>query len=220
MKRIFRSLISLSTLTAVLSLDAGTLPSGYERLDYIEASGTQHIDTGVVPECTDTFEMKMRFTTTDGTQCLWCSRKGQGEKTLTCFLYKSKLRFDRNTGNNGTKVTPAAGPEYTVRANYATCVADVNGIDGGTMPEGDFDPTANIFLFKSHSDGSSLGNPGSFRFHSFKVTDSNGTVRCEFVAARRTSDNVLGVYDIAGDTGFKANAGTGTFTCSTQTPKD
>lgn len=189
----------------------GEMPAGYERLDYIETTGTQHIDTGIVPDCTDTFEMKMRFKATGDTQCLWCSRTATDKTTLTCFLYKSKLRFDRNTGNNGTKVAPSAGPEYIVRANYATLETDVCGFDCGTMPGGDFDPVANIFLFKSHTNGTGLGNPGSFRFHAFKVTKADGTVRCEFVAARRTSDGVLGVYDIAGDAGFKTNAGTGAF---------
>ena len=205
-----RKIACLGAMAAAL-VAVGEMPAGYERLDYIETTGTQHIDTGIVPDCTDTFEMKMRFKTLDGTQCLWCSRTATDKTTLTCFLYKSKLRFDRNTGYNATKVEPSVGPEYIVRANYATLATDICGFDGGTMPAGDFDPVANIFLFKSHTNGTGLGNPGSFRFHSFKVTAADGTVRCEFVAARRTSDGVLGVYDIAGDAGFKTNAGTGAF---------
>lgn len=49
------------------------LPSGYQQIEYIESSGTQRIKTGVVPESSDTIEMRLRVLKTGVQQCMWCA---------------------------------------------------------------------------------------------------------------------------------------------------
>ncbi len=85
------------------------VPAEYERVEYIQSSGSQRIKTGITPADTDTIEMQI-FPQKIGSrnQCLWCSRGGTTKAaTFTAFLMKSgKFRFDRN-GAIGTETNAA-----------------------------------------------------------------------------------------------------------------
>lgn len=43
-------------------------------VEWIKVSGTQWVNTKYTPKDSDKVEMKVKFSTTAGTQCLYCSR--------------------------------------------------------------------------------------------------------------------------------------------------
>ena len=49
---------SLEYLKAFGGTEQRNLPSGYTELEYIQSTGTQYIDTGIVPTLSDTYEME------------------------------------------------------------------------------------------------------------------------------------------------------------------
>ena len=57
----FTSLVLLAVLT-VFGARAGALPDGYHELSYIEATGTQWIDTGLAPNATTTLTAEYQLT--------------------------------------------------------------------------------------------------------------------------------------------------------------
>ena len=65
----------------------GALPSGYTQLEYIESTGTQYIDTGIVPNSTTTAEVK--FNNSKKTSFVFGSRWSQSPNYDTFGIYTS-----------------------------------------------------------------------------------------------------------------------------------
>ena len=65
------------------------IPARYARLDWVEASGAQWVNTLYNPLCTDVFELKVQFTTLSDNQCLYCSRASAGSSTSTVTASRS-----------------------------------------------------------------------------------------------------------------------------------
>ena len=134
------------------------IPARYARLDWVECSGAQWVNTLYNPLCTDVFELKAQFTTLNGTQCLYCSRGTSTQaNSLTAFFMSGNLRFDRY-GTLGTATFKAeTGVDYTIVANAGTLACTANGEDVGAMPTtGDFTPGSPVTLLASHTRGMSL----------------------------------------------------------------
>ena len=146
-------------------------------------------------------EMSWRPSTVSGNQNLWCSRIG-GTQQFTVFMIANKVRFDRNGAQVTSAETIAAATDYTIVANYGTLAGSVTKTETGetvtsvTMTEGDYTPGSELCIFASHdaSVDAGLNNYGSYRFYSFKLKASDGTVKCDLVPAKRDSDGVLGVW--------------------------
>ena len=67
-----------------------SLPSGYTRLEYIESTGTQYIDTGVVPDANTKVE------------CDFLA------KTLDCGVFGARIDYNSNAFTLFWSVTNAA----------------------------------------------------------------------------------------------------------------
>ena len=217
MKKVIAVVLAVATNAAFAAL-----PAEYQQLEYIKATGNCQVRTGVTPASTDKVEMRFRPDAVGATQNLWCSRDGSGAShQFTAFLLDSKkVRFDRNEGaaaqitSTGTLL---ACTNYLVVADYGTLEAVVTNVADGaevvnvTMASGDYTPGSELCLFASHSTGptAGLGNYGSYRLYSFKLSDASGTLRLDLVPAKRVEDGVVGLYDAKNDT-FLTNSLSGT----------
>lgn len=200
----------------------------YTPVEWIQATGNQWINTKYTPACTDKIEMKVNFTTKDTTQALWCSRgKTTTENTFTSFLVSGKVRIDRkNAAGSSLDLAVAAGTDYVITADYNACTASIT--DGTTtktlsnMTSGDFTPGSPLTLFASHQDGTgltaesgSLGNKGTYKLYSVKLTDKDGNLVRNFVPVKNTAVttgvNSVGLFDTVTRT-FVGNTGAGVFT--------
>ena len=217
-----RKVATSATLPAVWALAGASgaltalgdgLPAEYQQLEYIKATGNCQVRTGVTPASTDKVEMRFRPDAVGATQNLWCSRDGSGTShQFTAFLLDSKkVRFDRNEGAAAqitSTDTLLACTNYLVVADYGTLEAVVTNVADGaevvnvTMASGDYTPGSDLCLFASHSTGptAGLGNYGSYRLYSFKLSDASGTLRLDLVPAKRVEDGVVGLYDAKNDT--------------------
>jgi hypothetical protein len=165
------------------------IPARYARLDWVECSGAQWVNTLYNPLCTDVFELKVLFTTLSDNQCLYCSRGlGTQANTLTAFILSGNLRFDRY-GRLGTATFKAeTGVDYTIVANAGSLACTANGEDVGVMPvAGDFTPGSPVTLLASHTrgmsldEGSAMDNFAKYRFYHFRVYNASGALVREFV---------------------------------------
>ena len=214
---------------AAFTAFADGLPAGYTQLPYIQANGNCQIQTGIVPNSTDKVELSWRPTVVSGNQGLWCSRDSSAKNSFTAFMIANKVRLDRVD----TSVTCAgallACTNYTIVADYATLAGVVTNdishteLTSGTMPSGDYTPTAELCLFAScqGTPTTSYGNAGSWACYSFKLSDSAGNLRLNLVPAKRDADGELGLYDLVRST-FLTNCNSGAFTTDnmTITPTD
>ena len=64
------------TISAIIPLAAlADLPSGYRQLDYVDADGTQWVNTLFRPTCTNAVEIKASVVNPNSTQFLYCTRR-------------------------------------------------------------------------------------------------------------------------------------------------
>lgn len=183
------------------------LPTGYSRLEYIESTGTQYIDTGIKPTSNVDVMVDFRLTATSSEWvCVFGGRDASANNnTLALWHDNSVFRFYRGLNNtqNSFAATVAALTKHCF-----VCEKNVAYIDGTStsVTDATFTGTNNIYLFSMNT----AGTAGSFSkclLYSCRIYD-NGTLVRNFVPCKDPS-GVIGLYDAVNDV-FYRNAGTGT----------
>ena len=180
----------------------------YQELEYIQPRGSGYIVTDYVPRCTDRAEMGFCFSTTNGPQCLFCTRKAAKEETFTVFALRQTgglcFRFDRNkTQKSNYDVLVQEDTYYKVVANGDDCKLSVNGEELATSGSGTFTPHMPFILFASSTaaegtaEYSGFSNYAKGKCYYFRVYDSSGDLKCDMVPARNPA-GVDGMYDKIG----------------------
>ncbi len=190
-----------------------SLPTGYTQLEYIESTGTQHIDTGVVPTSNMRFTGHTYFerSTTGTDNYLFVSGV-----TYTNFvgLMATKSGFYAGVGSKAKFLVyfPTVQDYYDLNFDYyyntSTATLKSNLVTANTTYEDSTLPTTNITMFKRLS-----GSIFLVRFYNFTIYSENVLVR-NFVPAKNSA-GTIGMYDTVGDK-FYTNAGTGTFTAGSE----
>lgn len=197
-----------------------TLPTEYTKLDYIASTGTQHIDTSVIPTSDDLiYEWEGRDDTSSGYTSLFsCEYAVGGDYSNRDFggvLYGSKSSRTIYIGK-----TKGMGIGYnSADGKFHKWVLDISsdhklyltkdGVKSNAYTwTGSINRYNTIALFCNHTT-SSFSQNASVAYKYFKIKDS-GKVVFWGIPARRNSDSVLGMYNLVTDT-FFVNGGTGTF---------
>lgn len=223
--------VCLMALVQVPSVSAA-LPSGYTQLAFLESSGTQYIDTGVVFGKTNGFSITYQVVAPEGNQIICGSRNDDGD--TRCIL-GSNSPYYHTYMTNGTSVATNtyrqslayvgwndikfnAGSGVLVN-DYSKGVADVNFRNSGTFDcrrawNGSLGTltaqTAPFYLFAGKMVApTETMYYGRCRIWEARISAGADVIR-HFVAARRESDSELGMYDLVNDV-FYTNQGTGTF---------
>lgn len=197
------------------------IPKEYERLEYLESSGTQYIDTGIKAIANSKVEMKFNRT----------GYAGQASVSAIFGGYDSNQRnyglaIDTSTiywmfgGQSNAKKTFPLDTDYDVvfdAANKTFTVGDyTQSFSSLSLPA---QSNGNIYLFTNSAVGSLATYNKQYwlkgKIYYFKYYE-NGTLVRNLFPVRRKADNVLGMYD-AVEGKFYTNAGTGSFTTSTNT---
>lgn len=177
------------------------LPSEYQEVEYLQSSGTQYIDTGVVLDDTMTIRIKYDFIRAGfvfGSRSSATSRySGITNESGGSYniRYGNTVIYSQNTTPTGT-VDVVISPNGVV----------LNGETVSTTAYGDSFYAGNCYLFTTNSNGDNFtGEYAINRIRRFTIDNVIDLVPC-----KRKSDDVLGMYDLVNDT-FLTNAGTGTF---------
>lgn len=184
------------------------LPNTYWQLEYIESTGTQYIDTGVVLGANDV-EIEATFKYTSFTSSM---------QSLFGASISDKWFFFGADGSTRWKIQMGAGDteQYIsgVDTNWHNVLA--NNIDGNFQ----LDTTQliltttttsinkNIYVFARNSN-TGVSQQARVCVSAFKIKKSSTLVR-NFIPAMRISDYAVGLYDDVNDV-FYTNAGSGTF---------
>ena len=173
----------------------------YYLLDYIESSGNQYIDTGLVLTDNSTVDIKVYFSGTG----LSMFGSFQGNAPWTHLVYDLSLYY----GSTHVGKIFNAGVIYnfkSVTTSSKTYSYTLNGVTTNGSYSGAIAP----YTYKLFASGSSGDYRGSGKIYYCKLTDS-GLLKRNMVAAKRKTDNVLGMYDLV-ENKFYTNAGSGSFT--------
>lgn len=179
------------------------LPSGYRELSYIKSSGTQYIDIGFKPN--------------QNTRMVLEAASTEGKSDNNVYLFGCDAGF----GTNGFSVST-----WTAGFGSATSTSDFDWSDGekhiidlncGTLAidgtvkwtaTATFQSAYNAYVMSMNRSGNTV-MPFTGKLFSCKVYD-NGTLIRDCIPAKRTSDSVVGLYDVVNGV-FYTNAGTGSF---------
>ncbi|MBR4855518.1 MAG: hypothetical protein IKU94_02705 [Bacteroidaceae bacterium] len=193
------------------------LPLGYQKVEYIQATSGQYIDTGfVIPDLTNEYILHYRitidgYTGNPGTSNVLGYMGQNGGLMMT-------LTRDSGLGTASSGVPFVANHIYDVtNARYNDATRDL------TIDDTNFTVSAQTTVNDDRPFGVFKLSPFATTFHSFYgkfyglQAYKNGTLIKDLVPCRRLSDSVVGVYDMVNNQ-FLTNAGTGAFTAGSDVP--
>lgn len=185
------------------------LPSGYTKLDYIESSGTQYIDTGFIPNQDSAVHIVCQPTVASGWQGIFGARSATNVGEFGVDIPAgTTLRSVYGTGNVTTTVSTVA-TKLDIYKNKNVCTINGAVLTNSTET---FSSGYPIWIFDKNTAGAKW-NPCSMKLYSCKIYD-NGTLVRDFIPCKNAS-GTLGLWDNVNSV-FYANAGTGTFSTGTK----
>lgn len=187
-----------------------SLPSGYKRLEYIESSGTQYIDTGFVPNQDTGFVIDAEVLDTNTSGECHISSVFKSPNYFTCRLNSSYNGFAYRYGTGILTAVSYAGGHYA--RHIFTRSKNKAQVDGSTVTEftyETFNVGYNLYIFAGNNEGRGAIGYTKLKLYSYMLYD-NGTLIRDYIPCQ-TPDGQIGLWDDVNSV-FYGNAGTGTFT--------
>ena len=185
------------------------LPSGYTKVDYIESSGTQYIDTGVNADSNLRVVLDMAYLYAEDTNLtnVGVINSGDGYKRYHMLQQGGYFRCYANTSS--VNIAEADTNRHIFDFDVPNRKFIIDNIEN-TFSAGDFDTGLNYWLFGRNANVSNLIFYNYTMVYGTKMYYNNVLVR-DFIPCYRNSDNEVGLYDLVNDV-FYTNQGTGVFT--------
>ena len=191
------------------------LPQGFTRVEYLQSSGTQYIDTGYKPNNTTEYEI-VGYMNPSG---VFGVSRWSGEPTYDTFGAHSITAnpldyYGRYSSNKYLNLPSSVFSKQIVWKHTSTNISIKNVIDGTSYVNQNivtdvFQSTYNLWIFGFNNMGTILSRSVGCKINTFKIWD-NGVLIRDFIPCI----DPLGVacmYDLVGKKPYY-NQGTGTFT--------
>ena len=211
-----------TTKTKTLKVDAVKVyevnprfvPSGYQEVEWIGSTGTQYINTGVIP----TNDIEMTATTykesiTDNNKLMVLGLYQNSNRCYIPSLYttnKMSINYGLIDVSNISYGQTAVG-KHDLYVHFTTSSQDIE-IDGISIYHATASTTITtdrtLYMFALHNDSGASGFM-SYRIYSCQIKLNDTLVR-DFVPCYRISDNERGLYDLVNNE-FYTNQGSGIF---------
>lgn len=175
--------------------EPGVLPDGFTLLEYVTATGTQHIDTGVTPDDTTRVQMDAAIDAPgSGNEAVFGGRDAAATNVFGVWLADGWLgpTFGSNAFQEYPLYISYAGQRltYDLDGNVFSC-----GGQSVTLADATFSSSSTITLFAINSGGSVDQRKASGDLYAARVYKGGELVR-DFVPARREQDGAVGMYDV------------------------
>ena len=196
-----------------------TLPSTYSPIEYLQFTGTQYIDTGVIVDSNTGFDITFEVLNGQSSSPYYNlfgvrgndSSGGTGETQN--FFRIDTIPIDSNSGTEfkyGSTVYNS-GITNTSKINIKLINKVYTKPDGSTITlSGNITSGLPLYIGCINKDNTAYGNKASIKVDRFKIYNGS-TLAHDFIPVQRISDKVLGLYDLKTST-FKTNLGSGVFT--------
>ena len=188
-------LATVACMFAIVPAHAAILPAGYTELEYIESTGTQWINTNVNEGTIDYMELKFE-TVNDSSGFMFVNAASQ-------------------VGVKDSRYGTSEPGVYIIKQNVLdTKWYFTNETNGTTYTNGRIMSNYSLYLFNlNNNSGTTNYKNKNVKIYYYKASKNDSLV-FDGIPARRDSDGVLGMYDLADanpSTAFHTNAGTGEF---------
>ena len=197
----------------LLGKDTGSgsrLPKGYKEVEYIESTGTQYIETNVVPNHNAKIILDFCYTSNTTNTQLFGSRLSWNSRGFYVGT-KSNVLGNMYWMEFGSRYRETGLPMSDTNRhiiNYSKTII-IDDVTYYTYPSTSFTGYQNIVLFGSWEGEQGKIVPSCSRLYSCQIFNGNTILR-DYVPCYRKNDNVIGLYDLTNDV-FYENGGTGTF---------
>ena len=201
--------------------DAASLPEGYQQVHYVESTGTQYINTGILASNYSeglNYIYDGAITSIAENQYLFGAIKNNSRSGSITISTKETLSY--NAGANGTElrrnnfITNKKIHYEVLNATSADPQAAIcicNGTEstkmGASASVASDMPDINIYFLKCNG---STRTGAYARTYGFSIIAADGTKLRNFIPCYRIADDVVGFYDTINGI-FYENAGTGVF---------
>ena len=162
--------------------EKGKLPSTYRKLEYIQSSGKQYIDTGVIVK--DITEIKVDFQAVT-------ILSGENQYASSWVDYSNHIQI----GISGNTFIDSGGVTYS-QTSSVTARTQAVGVPVGTV-------NLHLYLF-AQSESTGALHYSSGRIFSCQITTADGLVR-NFIPCKNP-DGVIGMYDIVNDKFYQSSS--------------
>ncbi len=195
---------------------ARNLPSEYQQVEYIESTGTEYIDTGIIPTINTGININYSYSDiSDSTSAGLCGiYQPNNPRTDTLFIStesgktNSQIELISRGVYYNTNMIPTLNTKYNVKINwFNNNKLDFNNGQNITDNGTNSIVSKGIILF-----GREYNNSYSYtkaRIYGCKFSEGTTVIR-EYIPCYRKSDNKPGLYDLVNDE-FYTNQGTGDF---------
>lgn len=184
----------------------------YTPVEYLQSSGTQYIDTGLIGDSKDKVEIKYQPLDTNGNQAIF------GARSQPTTAYKKTYIIWQ--GISGV-IHSDYGDETSQRLQFGqTALADtifikdgekntLNGVAQSSHNAETYNLEFSYYIFGANTKGTFTVASQS-KVYYCKIW-SNGSLARNFIPVKDTTNNIYGMYDTV-EGKFYGNSGTGTFT--------
>ena len=181
------------------------LPKEYQEVEFIQTSGTQRIDTGIIPN-NNTYQIDTKIEVVTTTQNLTVFGTTTATSTLFITAYSSKWYWCSSAAEkNGGVYSPTIGKQYTLSFNDKNhnFLANNSVVTTGLV---NTNATTPIII-----NARDTGTFGQWKYYYFRIiNNATNEVIMDLIPCYRKSDRLAGMYDsISGK--FFTNIGTGEF---------
>ena len=196
-----------------------TLPSTYSPIEYLQFTGTQYIDTGVIVDSNTGFDITFEVLNGQSNSPYYNlfgvrgndSSGGTGETQN--FFRIDTIPVDSNSGTEfkyGSTVYNS-GITNTSKINIKLVNKVYTKPNGSTITlSGNITTGLSMYIGCINKNNTAYGNKASMKVYRFKIYNGS-TLAHDFIPVQRISDKILGLYDLKTST-FKTNSGSGVFT--------
>ena len=178
------------------------VPGTYQELEYIEANGTQYINTGFAETNTWTCDCKF-YNPSANSNYLYGGRQNSSSYLINGLYHNSTLEYNWYA----LKYEASSTVEMTQRIEGSNVRININGSEH-LVPVASGTNGNTIFIFACNN-SSVRYYASTLRLYYFKMYNNNTLVR-DFIPVIRITDNVVGLYDAVNGT-FYTNQGSGSF---------
>lgn len=177
----------------VVADDYDAIPEGYSHLSYIQSSGSQYIDTGIIGKSNINMEMDMEFVVIPTDACIVGSRTS----SVRYYPFHYYSYWTYGYGNYYRASSGAlAGIRYVVKTTLQSGKQTMN-VNGSNVVSGTLSSTYNtgynIYVCACNNSGTAAYF-SSIKIYSLKLYDGTTLVR-DYTPVMRKSDKVCGLFD-------------------------
>lgn len=196
--------------------DKSGLPSGYQRVEFLQSSNKEFIDLGYTLNAeTDDIELDIQLLSVSSSTNFFGARSTTTNRVYTLATGISggacRWRWGWVNSSDYVQTTVADTNRHILKVDHTAQTLSVDGVVVDTRSKDTSIGTpATATLFAIHS---TLGDGyyfGSLKIFGYKKW-TNNVLSQNLIPCRRKSDSVLGMYDLISNT-FLTNGGTGAFT--------